>query len=195
MRGPLSGEDIERLEMNARTPKAHEKAAVTLEAWAEESHPDDETTTAELLNAAALHREFSNERDAALALHRRAMAAPGDVFPDKRWHLHSALLKAGLHDEARQLADEIRRSASEAPHVYVFMAENHEMAGDLRQALRWLTIGLRHVDVPDEESDPEQMDFQSFYLLRSRRRVRQALGFPPDELDELVPPVDPSAYE
>lgn len=195
MRGPLNEDDIERLEVSARTPKAHREAAATLEAWAAESPPDDETSPAELLNAAAWHLEAVGDLDAALALHRRSVAARGDVPPDKRTYLHGALLRAGLQDEARQLADEVRRSAPSDPEVYAFMAENYELVGDLQQALRWMTIGLRHAELPGEDDDPEDMGYQTVYLLGGRRRVRQALGFPPDDLDELVPPVHPSAYE
>ena len=195
MRGPLNDDDVERLEANARTPEAHRKAAATLEEWATESHPDDETTPAALLTAAAWHLQTAGDRDAALAVLRRSVAAPGDVPPDKRFYLHSGLLGAGLGDEARELAEEVRRSAPSQPDVYSFMAENYELSGDLKQALRWLTLGLRHVELPTDADDLEQMAWQSTYLLRARRRVRKALGFPPDDLDELVPPVAPTTLE
>jgi tetratricopeptide (TPR) repeat protein len=195
VRGPLSDDDIEMLEANARTPKAHRKAAATLEAWATESHPDDETSPAAMLTAAAEHLQRAGDRDEALAVLRRSATAPGDVPPDKRCYLHSGLLGAGLHEEARQLAEEVRRSAPSEPDVYSFMAENYELTGDLQQALRWLTIGLRHVELPTDADELEEMAWQSTYLLRARRRVREALGFPPDELDELVPPREPLDLE
>jgi tetratricopeptide (TPR) repeat protein len=186
VRGPLNDDDIEQLQAGARSPKAHRKAAAELEAWATESHPDDETTPAALLNAAAWHLQKAGDRDAALAVLRRSVAAPGDVVPDKRVYLHSGLLGAGLHEEARELADEVRRLAPSQPDVYAFMAENYELSGDLQQALRWLTLGLRHIDPPAEPDDLEEMAWQSVYLLRARRRVRQTIGFPPDDLDELM---------
>ncbi|WP_448627723.1 hypothetical protein [Geodermatophilus sp. URMC 64] len=187
MRGPLSYDDIERLEFSARTPKAHRAAAQTLVTWAEEPHPqDDDVTPAEFLNAAAWHLAAAGDDDAALQMHRRAVAAPGHVEPDARCYLHLALLRAGLRDEADRIADEVRRAAPTSADVYVFMAENYEITGDLKQTHRWLAMGTSRL-LPPEARPPADDDYRALLLLRSRRRIRQQLGFPEDDLDPLVP--------
>jgi tetratricopeptide (TPR) repeat protein len=192
VRPPLSFDDVEELEATARTPEEHRTAAEVLAAWAEEQHPDDhEVTPAALLSAAAWHADLAGDAEAALELHRRAAAVAGHVPPDARCYLHGALLKAGKAEDARQVADDVRRSAPTDPGVYLFIAENYELGGDLRQANRWLSIAVNRLDLADTEDTRE--DFSTFVLLQARRRVRGALGFPLDDLDLLVP--EPPAPE
>ena len=194
MRGPLSFDDVEELEFTARTPDAHRAAAATLTAWAEEQHPDDDDVTpASLLAAAAWHLDVVGDRAGALDLYRRASAAPGEAPPDIRCYLHGALLKVGDRDEARRVADDVRRSAPSDPDVYLFMAENHELDGDLQQAHRWLAMGVNRLDLRTGVDPP--LDFRLIILLRARRRVRQALGFPPDDIDLIVPEPRPGDDE
>ena len=190
MRGPIDADDVEELEATALTDEAHRGAAATLIGWAEEPHAQDEVPPAGLLNAAAWHLAATGEGERVLDLHRRAVAAPGDVVPDARCYLHGALLTAGRLDEAQRLADEIRRSAPKDTDVYLFVAENYELAGDLKQAHRWLTMGAERIERTDREDLPAN-GFGVFTLLRARRRVRGSLGQPVDDLDELVPPVAP----
>jgi predicted Zn-dependent protease len=186
VRGPLTFDDVESLE-GARTPEAHRAAAEVLTGWAGEQHPDDdEVTPAALLSAAAWHLDRAGDAPGALELHRRAAAVAGDVPPDVRCYLHGALLQAGATDEARAVADDVRRSASDDLDVYVFMAENYEGVGDLRQANRWLALGTTRLDAADLEGRVD--DDRALALLTARRRVRTALDLPPDGLDLLVPP-------
>ena len=190
VRPPLSFDDVESLE-GARTPAEHRTAAEVLAGWAGEQHPDDdEVTPAALLSAAAWHLDMAGDPVAALELHRRAAAVAGDVPPDVRCYLHGALLRAGQAEEARALADEVRRSATDDLDVHVFMAENYEAAGDLRQANRWLALGTTRLDAADLEGRVD--DDRALALLVARRRVRAALDLPPDGLDLLVPPPDPA---
>jgi predicted Zn-dependent protease len=186
MRRPISFEDVEEFEVTARTPAAHRSAAATLAAWAEESHPDDvEVSPAALLSAAAWHLQEAGDPEEALALHRRSAAAAGDVPPNVRCYLHGALLTAGHLDEARRVADEVRRSGPADVAVYEIIAENYELAGDLKQAHRWLELGAARLDRIDDQVPIGSAD-DAVALLSARRRVRQALGFPLDELDDLV---------
>jgi len=120
--------------------------------------------------------------EAALELHRRAATAEGTTTPGARCLLHAALLDAGRLDEARQVADDLRRSRPTLLDC-AGMAENFEMVGDLQQAHRWASMGANRIQLGDD-SDVDD-DFEVVELLNIRRRVRQALGFPPDELDEV----------
>ena len=182
MRDWLTFDDIERLEASARTLKAHRRAAATLTGWAQESNPDDEVTPADLLSAAAWHLEQAGDTDASLDLYRRAVSAHGTTTPDARSLLHAALLATGRHEEARRVADDFRRSR---PRIADFadMAENFELNGDLEQAHRWAEMGASRLEQGVEEDD----DVAVISLLNVRRSVRQELGYPPDELDELRP--------
>ena len=181
VRSPLSFDDIERLEASARSPKAHRRAAATLVAWAQGSNPDDEVTPADLLSAAGWHLDQAGDTEAALALHRQAVAAEGTTTPDARCTLHAALLEAGRPDEARQVADDLRHARPRIIDLAA-MAENFALVGDFEQAHRWAAMGVNRIDW-DALAD-EADDYEVIGLLNIRRRIRRALGFPPDELDE-----------
>ena len=188
MREPVGDDDLEGWEVSAKTPEEHRAAAVTLVAWADEPHPDDEVPPARLLSSAAWHLETAADPEQALDLHRRAVEAPGEVVPDARCYLHGALLESGRVDEARELADVIRREAPADTDVYLVMGENYALAGDLTQAHRWLTMGAERL----ERTDRPISGIGVFHLLRARRRVRDSLGLPADDLDALVPPIAPT---
>jgi tetratricopeptide (TPR) repeat protein len=183
MRGALNFDDIEHLEVSARTPKAHRRAAAMLAEWAAETNRDDEVTPADLLSAAGWHLDQAGDTEAALDLYRRAVAAEGTTTPDARCLLHAALLQAGRLDEARQVADDLRRAR---PRIIDFaaMAETFELVGDLQQAHRWAAMGVNRLDLT-ATVDAADDDYEIVTLLDTRRRIREALGFPPDELDEL----------
>jgi hypothetical protein len=183
VRSRLTFDDIERLEVSARKPKAHREAAATLAEWAREPIRDEEVAPADLLSAAAWHLDQAGDTESALALHRQAVAAEGTTSPDARCLLHAALLAANRPEEARQVADDLRRSRPRIIDVAV-MAENFELAGDLEQAHRWVGMGVSRLDLSDAVETAE--DYELEYVLNARQRIRQALGFPPDELDEAA---------
>lgn len=180
MRRRLTTDDIERLEASARTAKAHRKAAETLTGWAQEPVRDDEVTPADLLVAAAWHLQQAGDGEAALVLYRRAVAAGATTSIDARCLLHAALLGAGLSEEAQQVAEEFRRSRPRVSDITA-MAENYEETGNLEQAHRWVVVGANRLDLDDAADE-----FEIEYLLTARHRIRRALGFPPDELDEAA---------
>ena len=190
MRGPLSLDDVEELELEAETPEQRRAAAARLVAWSEERHPEDdaEVTPAMLLAHAGEQLTSVGDHEAALDLYRRATQAEGDVVPDVRCHLHHGLIEAGDLDAARRLAEEVRRSGPADVDVYVLIAEDYEAIGDLSQANRWMNLGLRHLVDELEDPDGPQPDFVAALFLTARRRVREALGFPPDEFDLMLPP-------
>lgn len=142
MRGPLTPDDIERLHARAHTPEEHRAAAQQLAAWAEESHPKDRAVSraALLVNAGEQLTEAGDVGE-AVDFFRRAVDAGEYVPPDIRCYLHGGLLKAGNVGAARALADELRREHPVDVDVYLFIGENYELAGDLREAHGWLTMG------------------------------------------------------
>jgi hypothetical protein len=183
VRDPLEDGDIEFLEVSARTPAAHRQAAATLQAWAAAAHPDDDVTTAELLCAAGWHLGEAGDTGEALDVYRRAVADGSTATIAPRCLLVAALLEAGQHDEAQRVADDFRRSKPDVIDFAV-MAEAFEAAGDLRQAHRWVGIGVSRLEWADDR-DLTVSGGEVDQLLRTRRRIRAELGFPPDGLDEI----------
>jgi tetratricopeptide (TPR) repeat protein len=181
VRTAVDFEDIERLEASAPTDKAHREAAATLLGWAAERHPDDEATPADLVSAAAWHLDQAGDIEAALELHHRAVTAEGTTTPDARCTLAAALFDAGRPDEARQVAEDLRRSRPRIVDI-AGMAEVFELVGDLQQAHRWIAMGISRLELVGEADPLEDVDVE--LLLNARRRVRQSLGFPPDDLDD-----------
>ena len=190
MRGPLSLDDVDELELGAETPQQRRAAAARLVSWSEERHPEDdaEVTPAMLLAHAGEQLTSVGDHEAALDLYRRAVQAEGDVVPDVRCHLHHGLVAAGDVDAARRLAEEVRRSRPTDVDVYVLIGEDYEAIGDLAEANRWMNLGLRRLVDGLEDPEGPPPEFTTALFLTARRRVRDALGFPPDEFDLMLPP-------
>ena len=186
VRRPLTPDDVEDLYARARTPEQHRAAAERLTAWADEPRPgDSEVSPAALLVSAGEHLTEAGDVEGAVAAFRRAVALGQHVPPDVRCYLHGALLKAGDVDAARSIAEEMRRERPTDGDVYLFLGENHELVGDLREAHRWLTMGARQAFNGVEDGD-DQAAVGAAGLLTARLRVRHALGLPLDEYDTLV---------
>lgn len=186
MRGPLDPDDVERLYSSARTPEQHRAAARQLEAWAQEPHPDDRAvSSAVLLVNAGEQLLEAGDVPAAVDRFRRAVETGQPVPPDVRCYLHGGLVKAGDLDAARALAEQLRRERPVDGDVYLFVGENYELAGDLREAHRWLTMGARRALADVEDGDDDAAEAAAG-LLAARLRVRHALDMPLDEYDRVV---------
>ena len=181
MRDAVSADDIEALEWLARAPEAHRTAAQTLTSWATEPHPDDDVSPADLLCAAAWHLGQAEDTEASLEMYRRAVAVGGTATLDARVQLAGALFEAGREAEARQVADEFRLSKPRLLDLAA-MAENFELVGDLGQAHRWVNIGVNRLQLVDD-IDATAHDHEIEELIHTRRRIREALGYPADDLD------------
>lgn len=185
MRGPLTRDDLDELYAEARTPAERRAVAEQLAAWAEEDHPEDDVSPATLLVNAGEHLSTAGDHDTALELFRRAADARGHVPPDVRCYLHHGLMEVGDVDDARRLADELRRERPADPDVYLFVGEDYEVTDHLEDAHRWLTMAVlqfvRRVQDGDDGAARSAAD-----LMGARRRVRQALALPADEYDELA---------
>ena len=185
MRGPLTQDDVDGLCMRARTPEQHRGAAAQLTALAEEVHPEDEVSPASLLANAGEQLNRIGDHDAALEVFRRAVGAEGHVPPDVRCYLHHELLAVGDVTGARRLADELRRERPADGDVYLFVGESYELAGDLREAHRWMTMGLLRMLGRAEQGEDLAVGGAAD-LVRTRYRVRRVLDLPMDEYDAMV---------
>ncbi len=186
VRRSLTRDEVEELYARARTPEQHRAAAAKLAAWAEEVRPDDQDVSpASLLVSAGEHLTEAGDLEGAVDLFRRAVAAGQHVPPDVRCYLHGGLLRLGDAEAARQIAEELRRERPVDGDVYLVLGENHELAGDLREAHRWLTMGARRA-LDDVEDGDDRAAEDAAGLLMARLRVRHALDLPLDEYDSLV---------
>ncbi len=175
MRAALTHDDVEALEGH-RSPTEHRLLGERLMTWADQVHPDDEPSTAELLAAAGWHLDLAGDTDGAIALFRRSQAAAGSTVPDVRTSVLAVLLAAGRDDEARVVADELRRSGPGVGDCAT-VAGVFELAGDLPQAHRWTAIGLNRAGLL---ADHELAERELAALTSIRSRVRLALGMPLD---------------
>lgn len=180
-------DDVGSLGLDAETPEEQRQLACRLIAWADEPAPADPgaATAAELLVEAGQILEILGDHSGAVAAYRRAAAEVGASRPDPRGFLHRALVSVGDLPAARLLAEEIRRSAPADVDVYAMVGEAYEKHGDLREAHRWLNLGVRQLSrlpMPGTEN----MAFELLLLSIVRRRIRRALGLPADGLDRLA---------
>jgi hypothetical protein len=90
-----------------------------------------------------------------------------------------ALLDLGHTREAEQVSEELRRVRPAAPETYLLVGEAWEAVGDLDRATRWLTRGVL---LAESQADPTAWAM----LLLGRLRVRGAVGFPPDDYDQMA---------
>lgn len=157
--------------------------AAQLVAWAE----DDSVEHAEgadpcnLLVSAADHLGYAGDFEGQLALLDRAEGAEGDSLVKLDAHRVGALLHLGRIDEAKALADALRKGDPPGPFTCEVMAEAYLDHGDNRQAVRWLNIGLRQL----EDADPsEGIDTGMEILLLRRYHIRREASMPIDAYDE-----------
>ncbi len=191
MRRPRSEDDLADLHHPGQTPDESRAVARQLEAWAEAGNqPGDEIGAGDLLVAAGEQLLRVGDLSEAVRVLRRAVETGDQVAPDARCYLHHALLASGDPDAARALAEEVRRERPADVDVYLFIGEDHELHGDLREAHRWLTMGTRRALADVEDADDVSESFaasRAAGLLVARRRVRRELELAPDDWDELVP--------
>ena len=180
-------DDVGSLGLDAETPEEQRQLACRLIAWADEPAPGDPgaATPAELLAEAGQILEILGDHSGALAAYRRAAAEAGVVKPDVRGFLHRALVSVGHLPAARLLAEEVRRSAPADVDVYAMVGETYEKQGDLREAHRWLNLGVRQLS-RQPPRDTEDMALELLLLSIVRRRIRRALGLPADVLDRVA---------
>ncbi len=179
---------VGRLGFDAATPEQQRQVVEQLLRWAAERHPADavEVTPAALLAKAGQILELLGDHVAALEVYRRAATAEGTVEPDVRCFLHNALVSVGDLSAARLLAEEVRRTAPADLGTYAMIGETYEKAGDLREAHRWLNLGLRQFGRQADSDDSTDQNLDLVMLAIVRRRIRRALGLPPDAVDHLA---------
>lgn len=134
---------------------------------------------AELLVQLAEHCELAGDQASAERAYRDAVADGEAIEPDARAFLTCWCIVHGDRAEGERLAVELLKSRPKNPDDYQIVAEGYEQIGDLAAAAKWLTAGVLRLE-------SELSDGRLYYLLISRRRVRQAQGLDEDEYDALA---------
>lgn len=173
-------ERMEGLVLTGASADQLRERAATLQAWATDSEQFElgaGVTRAALLSSAAEDYMIAGDKDRGLALALEAKAAAG---PDE-FEPHATLIQIyidrGDVEAAKAVADEARKGVASDPIVAELIGDSFELAGELAQAERVYTIGLRAANVDDDGVWHER-------LLRDRHRVRRDQGKPLDGYDE-----------
>ncbi|MFE3172018.1 SEC-C metal-binding domain-containing protein [Amycolatopsis sp. NPDC059235] len=156
-----------------------------------DKYPDEQ---GEILFEAARAWRQAGDDDRAVALLTQAVALGGEEGGNARVELAEVLFDLGEFDEAQARLDELRSEQLPSSMPYHLAAELLEHRGELQQALAWFDLAVARLS--EEELADRNTEFGFFTLannvLTGRRRVRRALGLPPDEQDESVQgPSDP----
>lgn len=136
---------------------------------------------AEVTVAAADHHQALGRPEIAIALLEEVRAAGVPTEPSVEAHLLSAHLAAGNDPRAADLDAELRARSREIylGDDYSWVGEAYEVAGRLKEALRWFSMANRDVD-------PDDIEALEPWALSGRWRVRQALGLPVDAYDQAA---------
>ncbi|KAA2260089.1 SEC-C domain-containing protein [Solihabitans fulvus] len=97
--------------------------------------------------------------------------------------------------EAQLVALRTERPASPAP--YHMAGELMEEREAYQEALTWFNMAVSRVSDEELAELRSELGFLSHVagIVQGRRRVREALGLPPDELDESAPVPDAGAFD
>ncbi|MDU0291871.1 SEC-C domain-containing protein [Saccharothrix longispora] len=128
----------------------------------------------------------AGEHERALALLGQAVDQGGESGAEARVALADALFDLGRVEEAEAALEELRRSRPATPYPYQLAAELVQERGDLGQAAHWYDMAAARLTDEQLGSLREELGFLSIAhsIVTGRRRVREALGLPPDRLDE-----------
>ncbi|XVS65911.1 tetratricopeptide repeat protein [Actinosynnema sp. CA-299493] len=157
-------------------------------------YPDER---AQILIEAAEEWREAGDHDRAVALLDQVIAEGGEEAGEARVALADLLFDLDRVEEARAQLDTLRRERPPSASPYHLAAELLEARGALEEALTWFTMAASRLTEEELAQRDGEFGFVSHAnnLLVGRRRVRQALAMPPDELDESVESLEEHAEE
>ncbi|MDX6241205.1 MAG: hypothetical protein QOG10_6029 [Kribbellaceae bacterium] len=155
-----------------------------LEAQLEE-YPDERGEI--LLDIAAARLELG-EPDLAVAIWRDLIAEGGEDGDYARVEQAEYLFGVGQEDKARAELAALKATRRTSGGGWQAAAELLEERGELAESLGWYTMATERFTPEEMASLGEDAGWASLpgLLVRSRRRVRNGMGLPTDETDELV---------
>ncbi|HWE91292.1 MAG TPA: SEC-C metal-binding domain-containing protein [Pseudonocardiaceae bacterium] len=159
------------------------KTARELEACLDD-YPDER---GEILVEAAGQWQLAGDHDRAIELLTEAIALRGEDGGNARVTMAESLFDLDRDDDARAQFDALRRDRPPSPMPYHLAAELLEERGDYQDSLTWFNMAVSRLSDEDLATPDDSMPFSyGNQILVGRRRVRQELDIPPDELDESV---------
>ncbi|MFD2468120.1 SEC-C metal-binding domain-containing protein [Amycolatopsis silviterrae] len=166
-----------------RTGTAAETAA-QLEAELEQ-YPEER---GEILVEAAQAWRQAGDDDRAVALLTQAVALDGEEGGNARVELAEVLFDLGRTEQAQAQLEELRSQPLSTPVPYHLAAELMEYRGELPEAAAWFDLAAARLTKQELADRNAEFGFltHASNIVTGRRRVRQALGLTPDELDESV---------
>lgn len=140
----------------------------------------------DLVQAASYWRAAGRPERERRTLLAAVEADDGRGFFDARSAYGEFLMAYGHNAAAEALFAELLHQQSAREQTYLNAAGAFEEAGQHRQALRWLNVGIHRLvpHIADPGTDLAGGD-AGYELLHVRRRLRRILGEPPDALDEI----------
>ncbi|MEU4764643.1 SEC-C metal-binding domain-containing protein [Actinosynnema sp. NPDC023794] len=159
-----------------------------------EQYPDER---AQILVEAAEAWRRAGEDERALELLEQVVAEGGEDADEARVALADVLFALDRVEQARAQLDTLRRERPSSPAPYHLAAELLEGRGALDEALTWFGMAVSRLTEEELAQRSGEFGFASYAnaVLAGRRRVRRALGMPPDELDESVRSMEDHAEE
>jgi tetratricopeptide (TPR) repeat protein len=150
-----------------------------------EQYPEER---GEILLEAADQWRRAGDHDRAMALLTDAVALGGEDGGCARVGLAEVLFALDRTEQAQAELDALRHSRPASPVPCHLAAELLEERGALEQALTWFNMAVSRLT--EQEMAQRDTEFGAFSfangIVSGRRRVRDALGLPPDELDRSV---------
>lgn len=129
--------------------------------------------------------------------HQRAVEVWRDLIADggadgdfARFALAEVLFKQGQDEAARAELAALKAGGRVAHGAWHLAAELYEVRGELAEAADWFTTAVRQLsdeDLTHLREDGLSWMSRAGMLIRARRRVREAMGQPPDHFDRAVP--------
>lgn len=164
------------------------ESARELEAELDE-YPDER---GEILTEAAEYWHQAGEHHRAIELLTEAVSLGGEDGGIARVTLADVLFDLGRADGARDQLDALQRDRPPSPAPYHLAAELLEERAEYQEALTCFNMAISRLteqEMADRHTEIGMFSYAN-QILVGRRRVRRALGVPPDELDESIPELD-----
>ncbi|MGI8947522.1 MAG: hypothetical protein ACR2FV_06025 [Ornithinimicrobium sp.] len=182
MRAPLSEDDFNDLEIavSGGSKDDHRAAAKHLVTLAQETHPDDEMSAADLLVAAGGQFRFAEDPERAVDVLWRAYECGGWDHLDPRAAIVDILLDQDERVKAQEVSEQVRKSRPLDASTYLYLGELWDDRGETKRALGWFTRGImlaEHEGLAHHEAS---------MLCMGRWRIRRREGQEPDEYDEVA---------
>ena len=119
---------------------------------------------------------------------RRAIAEGGPAFVEPQVSLARALFQLGKDAEAQAIIGSLKPDSPTDPRICDIMAELLVERSDLVSALDWATAGVRLYLTQSDGAKPRAAEDKSELrlLLSLRYRIRNDLGLPEDDYDQLL---------